>query len=103
MSQPNAELRHARKHAGITPIQITIPHQARVENPSQNLSQRMANGESAAAERHVEAVLDILHVALGVAPNVEPPIMIVLRQRLHQIVAHPPQPYKPWWRTRAHS
>lgn len=46
----------------------------------------MANGEPSTAKSHFERVLHILLVALRIAPNVKPPIVIVLRQSLHQVL-----------------
>ncbi|GMN58094.1 hypothetical protein TIFTF001_027176 [Ficus carica] len=86
MSQANAELRHAGEDPSVAAVQVRVPQQAGVEDLGQSSSKGAADGEASAAERHVERVLDILLVALGAAPDVEPPLVVVLRQRPDQVV-----------------
>lgn len=79
MSQANTELSNAGINPRIAAIQVCVPPQTRVQNPRQNPGEGTADREAATAERHLERVLHVLLVALGVAPDVEPPAVVVPR------------------------
>jgi len=76
-SQANTEFSDARINPGIAAIQVCVPPQTRVHNPRQNPSEGGADREAATAKRHLERVLHVLVVALGVAPDVEPLAVVV--------------------------
>lgn len=84
--QLHAELRQAGENPSITPVQVRVPHQARVQHPSQNPRQRRADREPSPSERHPERVTHVRHVPLRPAPDVVPLLGVVLRQGPHQIV-----------------
>lgn len=65
---------------------MSIPPQTRIQNPSQDPSERGTNREASTAKRHLERVLHVLVVALGVAPDVQPPPVVVLGERPHHVV-----------------
>ena len=86
VSQLNTKLHQTRKNSRITSVHMRISHQTRIQNPSQNLSQRSAYRETTTAVCHIKRMPEILLVTFRHTSDVEPPIMIVFRQNLHQIL-----------------
>lgn len=86
MSQTYAKLSQTRPNPSIASVQVSVPHQARVQNPSQNLSQGVTDSEPSPAKRHVKRVFQILLVTLRIAPNVKPLLVIVFGKHFYQIV-----------------
>lgn len=86
VSEADAELRKACEYPGIAAVEMGIPHQARVENPLQNRCKSVTDGESAAAEPHLERVHPVLVDVLRSLPDVEPHLVVILLQHPHQVV-----------------